>query len=397
MRIDLIANLRLPSERANALQTMHMAAAFAEAGHEVVLHVPRRDLGKAFRDVDPFGYYGLPASFTIERHWCIDLFPQVAAHRYRLQLERVTFAMLVLSFTVAVVLGLPGQTSLVYSRDVFAAWLLSVLRPQQTRQMLFEAHSFHAARLGKAMFRRVARRAAGIVVLTSLLKADVLAQAPQARVLVAPDGVDLRQHQTATREAARAQLKLDADVSLVVYTGNLFAWKGVDTLVEAARHVPRARVMLVGGTHDNVARLALSAGPNVQLTGYRPPAEVPLWLAAADVLVLPNSAKAAISARYTSPLKLFEYMAAQRPIVASDLPSLRDVLQPNVNAVLVPPDDAEALAAGIRTVLAQPALAGQLAARAAADVLDYTWLARARAILAFAESTIADLAGAPRA
>src|SRR5262249_13241169 len=80
------------------------------------------------------------------------------------------------------------------------------------------------------------------------------------------------------------------------------------------------------------------------LPGCAAPGGRPRWLAAAAVLVLPNSRAEPISARYTSPLKLFEYMAAGRPIVASDLPSLREVLTGGRNAVLVPPDDPGALA-----------------------------------------------------
>jgi glycosyltransferase involved in cell wall biosynthesis len=125
---------------------------------------------------------------------------------------------------------------------------------------------------------------------------------------------------------------------------------------------------------------------NFRLQGFVPPTQVPTYLAAADVLVLPNTAKAAISRLYTSPLKLFEYMAAQRPIVASDLPSLRDILTPQHNAVLVTPDDPTALAAGIAQVLADPHLAERLTRQAAEDVKQYSWEQRATRIWQFIQS-----------
>jgi glycosyltransferase involved in cell wall biosynthesis len=144
----------------------------------------------------------------------------------------------------------------------------------------------------------------------------------------------------------------------------------------------------VGGTPADVAAfeafLAREGLERVRLAGYVPPGAVPLWLAAADALALPNSGAETISARYTSPLKLFEYMAAGRPVVASDLPSLREVLADGVNARLVPPDSPAGLARGLLEVLDDPDLGARLASRARADVAGRTWDARARAVRDFA-------------
>ena len=85
------------------------------------------------------------------------------------------------------------------------------------------------------------------------------------------------------------------------------------------------------------------------MTGQVPPDEVAAHLASADVLALPNTATS-ISERYTSPLKLFEYMAAGRPIVVSDLPAIREIVRHGESAWLVAPGDAAALAAGIGRV-----------------------------------------------
>jgi len=107
-------------------------------------------------------------------------------------------------------------------------------------------------------------------------------------------------------------------------------------------------------------------------------------LFAADALVLPNSAKAKISSHYTSPLKLFEYMASRRPIVASDLPSLREVLRDGENAVLVKPDNPRALAEGIERALSDAELAARIGRQAREDVEQYTWEKRAVNITTFA-------------
>jgi glycosyltransferase involved in cell wall biosynthesis len=126
----------------------------------------------------------------------------------------------------------------------------------------------------------------------------------------------------------------------------------------------------------------------VTFTGLVEPARVPELLARADVLVLPNPASA-ISTRYTSPLKLFEYMAAGRPIVSSDLPSIREILRDNVNALLVAPGDPMALASAIDRLLRDPALAARLARTALDEVPSYSWPRRAERLETLFTETIA--------
>jgi glycosyltransferase involved in cell wall biosynthesis len=107
-----------------------------------------------------------------------------------------------------------------------------------------------------------------------------------------------------------------------------------------------------------------------------PPAQVPELLRRATLLALPNP-PSAISTHFTSPLKMFEYMAAGRAIVASDLPAIREVLQHEMNAVLVRPGDPQALSAGIQRLAADPDLAERLARQAFEDVARYAWERRA--------------------
>ena len=111
--------------------------------------------------------------------------------------------------------------------------------------------------------------------------------------------------------------------------------------------VPGARGLIIGGHEQEsdlgrVKALAAELGiaDRVTFTGHVAPRDVDARLAEARVLVLPNPASA-ISTRFTSPLKLFEYMAARRPIVATSLPAIREVLRDEVNALLVEPGDAD--------------------------------------------------------
>lgn len=121
---------------------------------------------------------------------------------------------------------------------------------------------------------------------------------------------------------------------------------------------------------------------NFKMFGHKEHKEIPPFLKTADVLVLPNSAKKEVSVVSTSPMKLFEYMASGRPIVASDLPSIREILDES-SAVLSVPDDSESLAKSIRLVLEDEELGEALAKKALERVKEYSWDSRARSILDF--------------
>jgi glycosyltransferase involved in cell wall biosynthesis len=169
----------------------------------------------------------------------------------------------------------------------------------------------------------------------------------------------------------------------VGYSGHLYPWKGVDLLLEALGELPGIKGVIVGG-HPGEADLPRLRGraeelgltSRVTFTGMVRPREVAAHLQAADVLVLPNPATAT-SERYTSPLKLFEYLAMGRPIVASDLPAFREVVRHGENAQLFEAGNASALAAAVRTVAGDPARAESMARRAFETAREYSWDARA--------------------
>jgi glycosyltransferase involved in cell wall biosynthesis len=207
---------------------------------------------------------------------------------------------------------------------------------------------------------------------------------PAAKIRVWPDAVDLERFERLPEPgAARAAPGLPREGPLALYCGHFYDAKGVPTLVDAARLLPKVSVALVGGWPADIARLRERARgcETVRFAGFVSNALVPAHLAAADVLVLPNSARTS-QARITSPLKLFEYMAARRPIVATRIPALAGLLRHGENAWLVSPDCPESLAAGIERVLADGALARRLVERAWQDVQRYTWKRRAAELLA---------------
>jgi glycosyltransferase involved in cell wall biosynthesis len=182
--------------------------------------------------------------------------------------------------------------------------------------------------------------------------------------------------QLADKAAARAELELEPERPVVVYTGGLLVWKGVDVLIDAARALPDVQFLIAGGMPSDVERTRAHAEglSNVRIDGFQAPARVPLYLAAADLAVLPNRSQPEISAKYTSPLKAFEYMASGLPIVASDLPSLREVLGEDSLTRFAQADDpasfAETISATLNAGLAREPRGAE-----------FTWSARAARLL----------------
>jgi glycosyltransferase involved in cell wall biosynthesis len=150
--------------------------------------------------------------------------------------------------------------------------------------------------------------------------------------------------------------------------------------------------VIVGGhpaEHDRGRLETLSAtlgiGDRVQFTGFVHRRDVAPILERADVLVMPHTATP-VSERYASPLKLFEYMATGKPIVASDLAAVREVLSDGDNACLVRAGDPESLASGIANVLEHPDLAERIARRAFDAAVKFTWARRAERLDALLDS-----------
>ncbi len=389
-RLLYIANARLPTEKAHGVQIMKMCEAFAQSGVEVELVVPFRVQSAQMRRVrDLWIYYGIHERFRLTRLPSLDL---VFLDRYLPgKLFYLPFYVQYLTFSVCAVLyGLLRGTDVLYSRNwmFFLLWL--PWRWLKRRPLVLEEHKFpYRGGWGARLHLAISRRMDRLVVITHRLKELYVSVGVSAeRVLVAPDGVDLARFEPPIdRTEARRHLRLPVEGRVVCYTGHLFEWKGVYVLVDAALYLPDVLFVVVGGMTEDRERLrAYIAGQsveNVRLIAHVPPTKVPAFLFAADVLVLPNSAREAISREYISPLKMFEYMASGTPIVATDLPSTQEILRDGENAVLVKPDSPGALAKGIRRVLEMPGWGQQLAARAYQDVTALTWERRAATIFDF--------------
>jgi glycosyltransferase involved in cell wall biosynthesis len=170
----------------------------------------------------------------------------------------------------------------------------------------------------------------------------------------------------------------------------LYEGRGIDLLIEASLRLKDVLFIVVGGMSRDIERYREMArvkdARNFVLTGFIPHVMVPAYLFAADVLVMPYTSRMTdvtgrVVAGFTSPIKMFEYMASGRPIVATKLPPIEEVLEDGENAILVEPDNLTVLISGIQKALGEPELCDKLASRAASQVKSYTWKERALTLL----------------
>jgi glycosyltransferase involved in cell wall biosynthesis len=384
----LLANARLPSRRAQSLQVLQMAAGFARAGaRTTLLHARRHETPALPAGQDLFDYYAVPPGPrpAVAAVPCVDWIDRTPT---RLQFAPARVQELSFARNAAGCVRRSHAGALVLSREIEAARLLVPGRgASAARRVFLELHRVPGGLLRRRWLLRTAPACGGIVAISNGVRDDLIALGVEpGRIRVEHDAADLERFRALPeRAAARRELALAPDAPLVVYAGGLRAWKGVELLAGAARRLPDVRFVVAGGLEQDVARIrALFRGlANVRIDGFQPPARVPLYLAAGDVGVVPNRSSPAISARYTSPLKVFEALAAGLPLVASDLPSLRELLRADVDAVLVAPDDEAALADGIARLLGDAELRASFAARGRARAPERSYDARARRILAW--------------
>lgn len=280
-----------------------------------------------------------------------------------------------------------------YTKNYGSAFaFMSVRRVMQTRsRIVFEIH-----RPPLNAFQRHVLKKTDAVVANSQALAEALCKSQpllSRKTIATHQGVNLDPYNETrmTKVEARQKLGLSTEKKLAVYTGKIFwRYREIDYLIKTAQLLSEEiELVLVGGRADHVARfqelIANEGIANVKFVGFVAPIVVHYYQFAADVLLLYYPSGIDLN-DYRSPGKLFEYMAAGRPIIAADYPVLREVLGADPAAVLVPPDAPTLLARAIAELLGDPARMESLATRALELAKQFTWEIRAKKILNFVES-----------
>ncbi len=384
MKFYYLANVRIPTEKAHGLQIMQMGEAFACAGADLTLLIPRRiNSPEMARIGDPWAYYGVRRNFAIRRVACIDLFglPGIAPIAFAIQTGTYLLALsLVLLFRHA---------DVYYSRDLLTVLALSLFKPR--RALVYEAHQLSHSGIGRVLQGWCVQRVGIVVAVTRKLADDLKARGAR-QVIVEHDGIRVERFENLPDSlTARARLNLPAEAFIVGYLGQLHTMemsKGIDVLIEAVARIPDRAISLclVGGPAamaDTLRSRWLELGlpgERFLFVGRVEPSLVPVCLSAFDVCTMPFPWTEHF-AYYASPLKLFEYMAAGKAILTSDLPAVAEVVRDGETALLVSPGDVPALGGALRRLYDDPGLRARIAAAAQQEALRYSWQGRAERIM----------------
>ncbi len=370
MKIAYIATSSIPSSTANSGQVMKVCQALTQLGHEVHLLIP----GSGPLDWEELTHhYGITTRFPITH---ID---SIKA------LRRFDFIFSAMSQAKKL------NVDAVYTRMLWVAVIAQLRRVP----VILELHDVPSGRLGRPLFLRYLNsNSKKLTVLITHALGKVIEKRfeltlPEKTMLVAPDGVDAERYQ-ALPDAVEARRQLGLKENLTaVYTGGFYKGRGLELLVELAKAFPQVQFLWVGGKPEAVAgwktvidNLKLE---NIQLTGFIANEQLPLYQAAGEILLMPFGKTIAGSsggntAEVCSPLKMFEYMAAGRAILTSDLPVLREVLNES-NALFYAIEDFDDLKTKFTLLLQDADLRTQLASQARLDVAQYTWQERMQKII----------------
>lgn len=374
-RLFLLFHGRFPSEKAASLFAAKEAEAFGRSGMKVTVVSPRR---RFVADKDPFVFYDIERNFEVKYLPTVDLFGFIP--------NKLAFLVSFLSFSISSFFFIKKNSvnaDIIYSNETLPLLLISFIR----KNCFFEMHDFPESKL--RLFGKFLDRMRWILIHNRWKLAQterVFPELSRKKLLYEQNAVDTEAFDISlTSREARDKLNLPRDRILVVYTGHLYDWKGVYTMAESANFLTDHYLLVfVGGTESDVEKFREKYGRNrkMMIVGHRPHKEIPFWQKAADILVLPNTGRVMISTHYTSPMKLYEYMASRRPIVASFIPSILEIVDRD-SAILVEPDNPKALSEAIDALARNRELGEKLSAIAYDDVLNHTWQARAERILDF--------------
>ncbi|MEI7989026.1 MAG: glycosyltransferase [Chloroflexota bacterium] len=400
MKITVIAPTSLPALRANTIQVMKMTQAFSMSGHDVALLVPTAYPKTINKRWDKLAvHYGLQQEFPV--YWL-----QSTPHwrGYDFGFRAVSWAQ-------------ACHTDLIYTRHPQAAAWSSI----KGIPTILEVHDTPHGGMGPLLFRSflAGKGAQRLVAITHFLAQDLISsyskleristitpissamgtEITSSFIVIAPDGVDLiRYNNLPAPDSARLALsmmagspvvEMDPDRFTAGYTGHLYEGRGSEFMLMLAERLPQMNFLLVGGEPEAVARLRVSIDEkgikNVFLTGFIPNSELPLYQAACDVLLMPYQSRVAASSggdisQYLSPMKVFEYMACKRAIIASHLPVFGEILNTN-NAILIPHDDVNAWVNALTLLHDHPQQCVDLGEQSWKDIQKYDWLNRVQHVL----------------
>lgn len=367
MRIAVISASQVPSNTANSIQVLKVCQAYVQIGHKVLLLVP----GNKKIDWEEIrSNYGLTEKFEI--HWIRSV---KKLHRYDFSIYSIFNAW---KWKVDLIHTWTPQVAL------FLNWFKKVY--------FLELHELPTGKFGPSLFKKILKspnKKRFLPITHALAKRyekEFEYKFSSGEIVISPDGVDMERYENnQTPAEIRKELGISNKYS-AVYTGHLYAGRGMNLLVELARLLPEIQFIWVGGRNNDVAHwrkiIIEKKLNNIMIVGFVKNEFIPLYQMAGDILLMPyektiTGSSGGNTVDYCSPMKMFEYLASGRPIISSDIPVFHEVLNSN-NAVFCDSEDSLCWRDAILQIQNQPVIAKSLSSQAKLDAKEYSWVNRCK-------------------
>ncbi len=365
MKILYFSNSTIPSKTANSVHVMKMCQAFAANGCSVSLAAA---YGNHPSNMDLFDYYGCNKAFNILFTTSLAGKTKRFAHIFK-----------------GIIYLLRGKPDLVYTRNIHFAIITSFLRYRTILELHAPLNSKPFASWLLSLTCKNNSSLQKVTVISESLKNLILSKHYwlKERIEVHHDGADEVKDQNSNIKKGRKRFE-------VAYIGSMYKGRGIDLIMGLAKLLPDFKFILVGGPESEYNRYKSNSDQlsNIEYFGYKNQTFVVNIMQESDILLAPYQNKVHLTngkgetSAWMSPLKIFEYMASGTPLIASDLPVLKEVLKDGKNSLLCPPEEINAWEAAIKKLCSSEELRNRLSNDAKKEIQEkYSWKIRAKSIL----------------
>lgn len=367
MQIAVITTSQIPSITANSIQVMKVCQSYCQLGHDVTLIVPGKKTAN---------WNEISRIFGIQTKFSIKYIPTLRIYR------RYDFSFL------------SGLHILIKNYDLVHTWLPQIARIAGLlgKPYIIELHGMPTGKVGPKLYKDIifSKHKKLFLCITNALKEmyenEFGFKFKDSEIQIAPNGVVLEPYLNLPESSEIKNNLGISDHFTAVYTGHLYQGRGMDLLIELAKNLPEIQFIWVGGREEDVNQwreyINKNQIKNIKLVGFVGNEYIPTYQSAGDVLLMPYEMSIAGSSGgnsvdFCSPMKMFEYMAAGKPIISSDLPILHEVLN-EINAIFCPYNDVNQWVEAINRIKNDPAYGINLGKQARMDVEQYSWNERAK-------------------
>ncbi|MHB8134141.1 MAG: glycosyltransferase [Anaerolineaceae bacterium] len=367
MRIAVISTSQVPSNTANSIQVLKVCQAYKQIGHEVLLIIPGN---KKYEWEEIKSNYGLTEKFEIR--WIKSV---KKLHRYDFAIFSIIYAR---KWKADLIHTWTHQVAL------FLNWIKKIY--------LLELHELPTGNFGPKLFKSIIKssnKKRFLPITQTLAKRyenEFQFKFSPGEIVISPDGVDIERYgNKQTPSEIRKKIGIKDNFS-AVYTGHLYAGRGMNLMVELASLLPEIQFVWVGGRDNDVAywrNIIIDRNlNNIMIVGFVKNELIPLYQMAGDILLMPyeksiTGSSGGNTVDFCSPMKMFEYLASGRPIISSDIPVFHEVLN-SANAIFCDSEDSLCWRDAVLQIYNHPTIAKSLSAQAKLDAQGYSWINRCK-------------------